>query len=179
MFGRQGAQDGGDVWPRQSVLLCGLGKGTHLWPRSPSSWESLHRLLQALLQRRSVLVCPGGPAQPGHLTVLSHHTIPHPPGPKSSSTGLLSQDNGKKQLWGWEMLGKLSCAFFPLGCAKRAAETQPGPQGVSWVCSGRKHLLNLRKSEKSASVSLSVMSNSATPWTVASVHGILQVRIWG
>ena len=163
----------------QNSLCCsvGWGRGPTCGHAAPVAGRVYTGSYRPSCNAKVCWCAPGGPAQPGHLTVLSHHTIPHPPGPKSSSTGLLSQDNGKKQLWGCKMLDKLSCAFFPLGCAKRAAETQPGPQGLSWVCSGRKHLLNLIKSEKSASVSLSVMSNSATPWTVASVHGILQVRI--
>ena len=104
--------------PEQSVLLGGLGKGTHLWPCSLSCWESLHRLLQALLQCQSVLVCPGrsSSAGPPDCALPPHH--PPPSRPQEQLNRSVEPGQWQKAAVGMQNAGQALLCFLSFGVCK-------------------------------------------------------------
>ena len=134
-LGKQGAQDGGCVAPEQSVLLGGLGEGTHTAPAPGRVYTGSY------MPSCNAKVCwcaPGGPAQPGHLTVFCHHTTLCPPGPKSSPAGPGSAEPGQWQKAavglgnaGQALLRSLSFGVCKAGCRDPAWASRP-PLGLQW-----------------------------------------------
>ena len=124
-----------DVWPQNSLLLGGLGEGTHTAPAPGRVYTGSY------MPSCNAKVCwcaPGGPAQPGHLTVFCHHTTLCPPGPNSSPAGPGSAEPGQWQKAavglgnaGQALLCSLSFGVCKAGCRDPAWASRP-PLDLQW-----------------------------------------------
>ena len=83
MFSRQGAQDYGDVWPRNS-LCCSVGTCGHRAPAPARVCTDSHR---PSWNSKACWYAQVSPAEPGRLTAFSLRTTVHPPSPENRPAG--------------------------------------------------------------------------------------------